>query len=148
MCGSGYNLIHNLCKDIPQGDPALDAATANMGSPWKMPTSDQCQELINEAVSGWTTVNGVNGRKFFNNTDSANYIFIPASGIWSNTQHSNLDIYEFWCTKWYNMNEAYAMGSSSPNIGGTSSQFGYRGLSVRAIQVSKSNFSKSEKSNE
>ena len=35
-----------------------------MGSPWKMPTYNQANELINNTTSTWTTINGVNGRKF------------------------------------------------------------------------------------
>ena len=42
-CGKGYSLT----GDIPQGNSTYDAATANMGSLFKMPTKEQCQELIN-----------------------------------------------------------------------------------------------------
>ena len=106
-----------------------------MGSPYKMPTMEQCQELINEAVSGWTTVNGVNGRKFFNNIDSANYIFIPANGMWSDNRLSNLDMCCSWCTTWADDSSAYAMHSSQSGAGSPYSRFGYYGLSVRAIQL-------------
>ena len=107
-----------------------------MGSPWKMPTYGQCEELINEAVSGWATVNGVNGRKFFNNIDSANYIFIPASGIWSDNRLSNLDMCCSWCTKWYGSYEGYSMESSQYGVNSPSRRNGYWGFSVRAIKLS------------
>ena len=38
-CGKGSSLK----GDIQQGNATFDAARANMGSPWKMPTKDQCQ---------------------------------------------------------------------------------------------------------
>ena len=77
VCGSGYTLH----RDIPQGNATYDAATVNMGSPWKMPTSDQVKELINNTNHTWTTVNLWNGRKFTSKTDSTKFIFFPAPGI-------------------------------------------------------------------
>ena len=79
VCGSG----HNLSGDIPQGNATYDAARANMGSPWKMFTQTQGQELIDGTNSTWTTINGVNGRKFTSKTDSSKYIFLPAGGYWN-----------------------------------------------------------------
>ena len=32
-----------------------------MGSPWKMPTKNQCQKLIDNTNHTWTTLNAVNG---------------------------------------------------------------------------------------
>ena len=48
-------------------------------------TKDQGQELIDNTTSGWTMVNGVNGRKFTSKTDSSKYIFLPAGGYWKDT---------------------------------------------------------------
>ena len=53
-----------------------------MGEPWKMPTKDQYQELIDNTYSEWTSINGVNGKKFTSKTDSSKYIFLPAGGYW------------------------------------------------------------------
>src|SRR5574344_1810477 len=43
-------------------------------------TKTQGQELIDNTTSEWTTINGVNGRKFINKSDSNKYIFLPAGG--------------------------------------------------------------------
>ena len=75
-CGKG----HNLTGNIQQGNATYDAATANMGSPWKMPTIDQYQELINDTNHTWTSINGAAGWKLINKTDSTKYIFFPISG--------------------------------------------------------------------
>ena len=75
----------NTTSLIPQGNIALDSATANMGSPWKMPTKNQCQDLIDGTNHTWTTINGVNGGKFTSKTDSSKYVFLPAAGYWSYT---------------------------------------------------------------
>ena len=56
-----------------------DAATANWGGDWRMPTKTEMQELINNCTWTWTTQNGVNGYKVTSKVNS-NYIFLPAAG--------------------------------------------------------------------
>ena len=48
-------------------------------------TNDQVNELIKNTFSGWTTMNEVNGYKFFSKTNLSKYIFLPAAGYWRNT---------------------------------------------------------------
>ena len=60
-------------------DPDDDAATANWGEGWRMPTFDEIKELLDNTSSVWTTLNGVNGRQFTSNKNG-NSIFLPASG--------------------------------------------------------------------
>ena len=61
-----------------------DAANANMGGDWHMPTPGQIKELINETTSIWTTKDGVNGRLFTSKKDTSKSIFIPAAGyVWN-----------------------------------------------------------------
>ena len=55
-----------------------DAATANWGSGWRMPTQTEMQELIDNCTVTWTTQNGVNGRLFTG--PNGNSIFLPAAG--------------------------------------------------------------------
>ena len=43
-----------------------------------MPSHAQCQELINNTISTWSTLNGVNGRKFTG--PNWGTIFLPAAG--------------------------------------------------------------------
>jgi len=57
-----------------------DAARANMGGDWHMPTPTQIQELINETTSTWTPQDGVDGRLFTSKKDNSKSIFIPAAG--------------------------------------------------------------------
>lgn len=58
-----------------------DAAHANMGGDWHMPTPEQIQELIDETTTAWTTQDGVNGRLFTSKKDTSKSIFIPAGGF-------------------------------------------------------------------
>ena len=57
-----------------------DAAHANMGGDWHMPTPDQIKELTANTTSTWTTQDGVNGRLFTSKKDGSKTIFIPAAG--------------------------------------------------------------------
>ena len=58
-----------------------DAANANLGGDWHMPTPEQIEELIDNTTSAWTTQGDINGRLFTSKTDTSKSIFIPASGI-------------------------------------------------------------------
>ena len=57
---------------------AYDAATANWGGNWRMPTLDEMKELLDECTWEWTTMNGVYGRKVTG--PNGNSIFLPAAG--------------------------------------------------------------------
>ena len=64
-------------------DPEDDAATQIMGSDWRMPTTNEIDELLHNTTKQWTQVKGVNGYKFTSNKEGYqdNSIFIPAAGI-------------------------------------------------------------------
>ena len=57
---------------------ADDAANANMGGTWHMPTPTQIQELINETTITWTQQDKVYGTLFTSKNGKS--IFIPAAG--------------------------------------------------------------------
>lgn len=59
-------------------EPSDDAATANWGSNWRMPTNEERNELINKCTWVWTTSNGVKGYKVVG--PNGNSIFLPAAG--------------------------------------------------------------------
>ena len=61
--------------------PADDAATANWGSKWQMPSSEQMQELCDNSytASEYTKLDGVYGYKITSNSNN-NSIFLPAAG--------------------------------------------------------------------
>ncbi len=55
-----------------------DAAAANWGNGWRMPTEAEFNELLNSCTYKWTTQNGVNGCLFTG--PNGNTIFLPAAG--------------------------------------------------------------------
>ena len=56
-----------------------DAANANWGGSWRMPTHAEQEELVNNCTSTWTTMNGVKGR-LFTSKNNGNTLFLPAAG--------------------------------------------------------------------
>lgn len=56
-----------------------DAASANWGGNWQVPTEAQWRELLSHTTSTWTTQNGINGRLL---TANGNSIFLPAGGYY------------------------------------------------------------------
>ena len=73
--GSSYSYYDNPTT-LPL---SADAARANWGGQWRMPTIDEFEELRNNCTWKWTTQNGVNGYKVTSNSNG-NYIFLPAAG--------------------------------------------------------------------
>ena len=65
-----------------------DAAHAYMKGDWHMPSPLQIQELLDNTISTWTTLNGVNGRLFTSKSDPSKSIFFPATGsVWNGSVH-------------------------------------------------------------
>ena len=107
-----------------------------MGSPWKMFTQAQGQELIDGTNFTWTSINGVNGRKFTSKTDSYKYIFLPAGGVWSDTTHDSAGTHGYyWSTAIFDSNTLHTWVldfNSSDVIITTGRRF--RGFSIRAVK--------------
>ena len=61
------------------GNVTYDAARANWGSTWRMPTKAEIEELINNCTWTWTTQIGVNGYRVTGPNGKS--IFLPAAGF-------------------------------------------------------------------
>ena len=72
---------YNINDGLTELQSTDDAATANWGSGWQMPSLAQIKELCNSSntTTEWTQVNGVNGRKITSKSNG-NSIFLPAAG--------------------------------------------------------------------
>ena len=57
-----------------------DAARANMGGDWRMPTVDEYEELIDNCKWEWTNKDGINGYKV-TSKKNGNSIFLPITGF-------------------------------------------------------------------
>jgi hypothetical protein len=73
---SGYGAVDNKT----QLELSDDAARANWGGSWRMPTHDEWTELRQKCTWTWTTQNGVKGFKVTSKTNGRS-IFLPAAGF-------------------------------------------------------------------
>ena len=97
-------------------------------------TKTQGQELIDHTTSTWTSINGVNGRKFTSKTDSSKYIFLPAGGDWDGTTHYNSGSDgSYWSAMWYSSSKAWHLYFSSGRVG-CSGLYQGLGLSIRSVR--------------
>lgn len=71
----GYNGFTDSLSVLQASD---DAATANLGANWRMPTYEELNELRNNCTSTVIIQNGVKGRLFTG--PNGNSIFLPAAG--------------------------------------------------------------------
>ena len=78
----GYN---GFTDDLTDLLPEDDAATANWGSRWQMPSMDQLRELYEDTSWTWTQQNGVNGILFTGS--NGNTLFLPAAGLRSDSNY-------------------------------------------------------------
>ena len=119
---------------------AHDAATAHLGAPWRMPTSDEMGDLLSNCYTTWTTRNDVYGRLVTGRgAYSSKSIFLPAAGdgfgsdlyslgsfgeYWFSTPRSDDSDYT-WYLRFLSGNYGYMIGRS----------YNYRffGLSVRPV---------------
>jgi uncharacterized protein (TIGR02145 family) len=132
----GYN---GFTDDLTTLLPEDDAATANWGSGWRMPTKAEFEELCNNTTVTWTRQNGVNGRLF--TASNGNSLFLPAAGhrynsrlydtasygyYWSSSLYSD-GPYNAW--DFYFNSDYYFVGSV----------YRYYGQSVRPVRSARQN---------
>ena len=103
----------SLTSDIASNDASHDAALAGLGSPWRLPTRSNINELINHTYSDWTTIDGIPGIRFMSNADRSVYIFLPAAGHFNEQQYNDDEgtVCYFWSSSYYNSYAAYSLKS-------------------------------------
>lgn len=134
--GAPYNTTpgYSLTGNIGTGDATHDAAQANLGYDWRLPTKEEFKELYDNTDSVWTTINGVNGRKFMKKGDNATYVFFPASGLGNGTSLSNRGSYGcYWSSSYNDSNDAYSMFFYSSSVFPQYSIYRSYGFSVRGV---------------
>ncbi len=112
---------------------AYDAATANWGDSWRMPTLNEMQELLNNCTLTWTTQNGVKGRKVTG--PNGNSIFLPAAGYRKGTYLYSAGSYGgYWLATPYTVSYgAHSLLFLSDSYDYCYSDCRFIGLSVRPV---------------
>ncbi len=144
LCNGSQNTLTKYCNNSSYGNNGFtdalttleasdDAATANWGSAWRMPTKEEFEELNSNCTVTWTTQNGVNGRLFTG--PNGNSIFLPAAGY---RYGSSLDDAgsggDYWSSSLYSgyTGDAWYLDFNSGNCNMYDLDR-YYGLSVRAV---------------
>ena len=89
-CNGSYRTLTKYCYDAEYGNDGFtdtlttlessdDAATANWGEGWRMPTNGEFAELISNCTVIWTIYNGVSGYLF--SGPNGNTIFLSTAGM-------------------------------------------------------------------
>ena len=113
-----------------------DAATVNMGSGWRMPTTDEFQALGNAVTTAFTKVNNVYGLLCTDKTDSSKTLFFPAAGLCDNGSVYHVgNNGSYWSSS---LNTSYAANGNRMNFYGVDMRWQtygsrYYGLSVRGV---------------
>ncbi len=143
-CVDNYDNLTKYCtdRDYAMGgytddktvlDPEDDAATMNWGGTWRMPTTAEQQELIDNCKWNWTTQNGVNGYKVVG--PNGNSIFLSAAGYINEGTLDNAGSYGYYWSSSLNTdgpNGAYFVYVDSDYV--RCLYIGrYYGLSVRPV---------------
>ena len=143
-CNGSYDTQTKYCASSSYGivdnkttlDLADDAANANRGGNWRMPTKAEQDELRNTSYTTWTwtTLNGVYGYKVTSKING-NSIFLPAAGDSGNLGAVGMGSFGEYCSSSLNTNEsydAYKLYFTEYYVG-SSYYDRYRGLSVRPV---------------
>ena len=117
-------------------DPSDDAATANWGDGWCMPTTDQITELNGKCTWNWTSRNGKNGYEVIG--PNGNRLFLPAAGYRNGTDRNSVGAMgRYWTREFFDifLEKARDLQFDSSYV---SWLFDYRyyGYSVRPVRCS------------
>ena len=133
--GCWYDSAGNFIGDnIPMLEAEDDAATANWGTKWRIPTYYEMEELVEFCTTEWVEMNGVNGMMFTSKING-NSIFLPAAGY---RLRNSLDYQgeggNYWTSTLLPTDCTYA-GSIAFGAGGASMYYNGRlnGRSVRPV---------------
>ncbi len=96
---------YNEKDGLKQLETTDDAATATLGSPWRMPTEEEFEELISGCEYRWSNHNGIDGYVFIGHTGDS--IFLPAAGYMGYDGHETFNRY--WSSTVANERQGYAL---------------------------------------
>lgn len=89
------------------GDSRYDAARANWGGSWRLPTRAEMEELVNKCKTRWTTYNGSKGRLVTGPNGKS--LFLPAAGWRGDSSQYDVRKYGFyWSSTPSEINTPYA----------------------------------------
>ena len=146
-CNGSYKTLTKYCHEEKYGhkrfvdkkatiDIADDAAHANWGGSWRMPTDAEMTELREQCTWTWTTQNGVNGYRVTSNSNG-NSIFLPAAGFRYYSSLTNAVLFGYYWSSSSSLNTDYPEGAYILHFGSENSGSGlcgrFSGQPVRPV---------------
>ena len=113
-----------------------DAAVANWGGNWRMPTTADFQALGAAVNTTWTQVNNVYGRLCTDKTDSSKTLFFPATGNCFDGEAKNVGYGSLYWSSSLNYNDkqyAYALSAHDSGAYWNNIYGRFYGCSVRPV---------------
>jgi hypothetical protein len=150
--GDGWNTLTKYCNNSSYGYngytdnlttllPEDDAAAANWGNGWRMPTKEEFEELYNNTTVTWTQQNGVNGRLF--TATNGNSLFLPVAGSrYDSSLYLAGSVGYYWSSSLYTDDpiSAWSFGFNSDDYGYFMvSNYRSGGFTVRPVCSSRQN---------
>ena len=146
LCNGAYNKLTKYCNNSSYGNNGFtdtlttleandDAATANWGSAWRMPTKEEFEELNNNCTKTWTTQNGVNGALFTGSNGKS--VFLPAAGYYRGNELLTAgSLVHYWSSSLYTDSTTIAWNFSNANdygYGMDNNDGRFFGFSIRPV---------------
>jgi uncharacterized protein (TIGR02145 family) len=104
---------YNATDGLTTLEAADDAAVANWGGSWRMPTTAEFQALGDAVNTTWTQVNNVYGILCTDKTDSSKTLFFPAAGLCNDGSVEIVGKYgNYWSSSLYTSDRKYAYSLS------------------------------------
>lgn len=138
--GAGYDFSQEVYNTTPAAAISnnlsldQDAARAVLGSPWRMPSSAELQELYDNCTHVWSTLNGVNGILFTSNVNGKT-LFLPAAGFYNGTVLTGLGASgRYWSSTYESATGALNLSFSSSSVLPHDNNGRRYGFSIRAVR--------------
>jgi uncharacterized protein (TIGR02145 family) len=104
---------YNATDGLTTLEAVDDAAVANWGGSWRMPTTAEFQALGAAVNTAWTQVNNVYGILCTDKTDSSKTLFFPAAGLCDDGSVLRVgNLGRYWSSSLYTSNRQYAYNLS------------------------------------
>ena len=141
-CNGTYDSMTKYCTDSSYGtvdnktilDIEDDAARANWGGTWRMPTEAEIEEMEENCTFTKTTLNGVNGWTITSEING-NSIFVPVNGHYEdgNLKHEEYNFASTWSSSYYDYGNYRATTFRIVSHLGASYEYRCEGYPVRAV---------------
>jgi uncharacterized protein (TIGR02145 family) len=130
---------YNSSDGLTTLETSDDAAQANWGGSWRMPTTAEYEALGTATTSAWTADyqgSGVSGLVLTDKTDSSKVLFFPAAGGCRNGSVRNVGSYgSYWSSsvRSSHVQSAYYLYFDSSDVSWQDNLSRYNGIAVRGV---------------